>query len=379
MSNILQKSSSLDERVIEDGIQKLKKKLNQLKGEIYEVVKQNYAEFQSHVDSTVSLDQRVREITSEYRRLAGRIEQDLKGRIHQSTGKRQEIDSRLHETQGRIAFVQNLVFAFQDIEASRRDLQSERFGSAASRLNKTADCLDEIEKADCNAKVFRALKSGLAEVTSELSYRLLEEWGQFVIWKPKLVPEKPTLTALLSVELRVPLRAGSSLTHLDEVIAAMKQLVYEGVWEQKAVSFGKKLLKCIVEPLITNPGVKAVQSQEKNILILRLLKANETVSPGHRVFVLYDSLLTVFSFVRQIVPEVHQAEWMLLLGEEVCFEMTELTIKNHLAASIPKSLSELESYGEISTKTAEFEAKLCKIGIVEDFHQLIRLLLVKTY
>lgn len=370
VSNILQKSSSLDERVIEDGIQKLKKKLNQLKGEIYEVVKQNYAEFQSHVDSTVSLDQRVREITSEYRRLAGRIEQDLKGRIHQTTGKRQEIDSKLHETQGRIAFVQNLVFAFQDIEASRSDLQSEKFASAASRLNKTADRLDEIEKADCNAKVFRALKSGLAEVTSELSYRLLEEWGQFVIWKPKLVPEKPTLTALLSVELRVPLRGGSSLTHLDEVIAAMKQLVYEGVWEQKAVSFGKKLLKCIVEPLITNPGIKAVQSQEKNILILRFVKANENVPPGHRVFVLYDSLLTVFSFVRQIVPEVHQAEWMLMLGEEVCSKMTELTIKNHLAASIPKSLSELESYSEISTKTAEFEAKLCKTGIVEDFHQL---------
>ena len=153
VSNILQKSSSLDERVVEDGIQKLKKKLNQLKGEIYEIVKQNYAEFQSHVDSTVSLDQKVREITSEYRRLAGRIEQDLKGRIHQSTGKRQEIDSKLHETQGRIAFVQNLVLAFQDIEASRSDLLSERFGSAASRLNKTADRLGEIEKADCNAPI----------------------------------------------------------------------------------------------------------------------------------------------------------------------------------------------------------------------------------
>ena len=371
VSNILQKSSSLDERVVEDGIQKLKKKLNQLKGEIYEIVKENYAEFQSHVDSTVSLDQKVREITSEYRRLAGRIEQDLKGRIHQSTGKRQEIDSKLHETQGRIAFVQNLVLAFQDIEASRSDLLSEKFGSAASRLSKTADRLGEIEKADCNVQVFRALKSGLAEVTSELSCRLLEEWGHFVIWKPKLVPDKPTLATLLSVELRVPLRGGSSIVQLDEVIAAMKQLVHEGVWKQKADSFGKKLLKCIVEPLVMNPGVKAVQSQEKNTLVLRLLKANKTASPDRHVFVLYNSLLTVFSFARQLVPEVHQAEWMLMLGEELCSEMTELTIKNHLAASIPKSLSELESYSEISAKTTEFEAKLCEIGIVEEgFHQL---------
>lgn len=63
VSNILQKSSVLDERVLEEGAQRLEKRSLQLRGEIYELLRQNYIEFQSHVDSTVSLEQRMQEVT----------------------------------------------------------------------------------------------------------------------------------------------------------------------------------------------------------------------------------------------------------------------------------------------------------------------------
>ena len=371
VSNILQKSSSFDDRVIEDGIQKLTKKSNQLKGEIYELLKQNYTEFQSYVDSTLALDQKIREVTSEYRRLSGRVEQELKGRIHKTSDKRKEFDSKLHETHEQIAFLQSLLSAYQDLEASRSDLRSDRFGSAAGRLNKTAECLGEIEKAGCNAKVFSALKSELAFVTSELVQKLQEEWGQFVVWNPKLVPDNPTLATLLTVELRMPMRSGSLLSRLDEVVTAMKLLVHEGVWARKAESFGKKLLQFLVKPLIMNHGVKVVRSKEKNVVVLRLMKTDETLSPDRHVVALYSHLLTAFAVARQVVPQVHQVEWTLRVGEEVRSDMADLIIRSCLAASIPKSPSELEDYVEISAKTAEFEASLCTGGICDqDFHPL---------
>ena len=179
VSNIIQKASTLDERVLEDNIQKLSKKSSQLKGEIYDLVKRQYAEFDSYVNSTVSLEQRVQEVTSEYRRLTTRIEQELSVRIAQSSDKRQEIESKLEETRSRVEFVQGLVSVYQGLEKSRSDLQAEKFVSSAHILNQASESLAAIGKSGCEAKVYRSLKSELAQVTSELSLRLQEEWRKF--------------------------------------------------------------------------------------------------------------------------------------------------------------------------------------------------------
>ena len=370
VSNILQKSSFIDERVIDDSVQKLTKKSNQLKGEIYEILKQNYVEFQSYVDSTMSLEQKLQEATAEYRRLSVRIEQEVKGRILRSADKRQEIEAKLQGTQKKIDFVQGLVSVYQCLEASKVDLQSEKYSSAAVHLNKTTEFLEKIGKSGCDAKVFRALKSELALAISSLSLKLQEEWSRFVIWNPKVIPENPNLTAVLSVELRVPARSGSLAVCFDEVITAMRSLTTLGVWSQKIGSFGKRLLKLVVAPLIMNPGLKTSRTQEKGVSILRFMKTEDVDLHGH-VRGVYGSLGAVFTMVREVVPSTYREEWMRGLGEVVSPEMSELVIKHCLAATVPKNPVELAKYSEIGAQTAEFEANLQKLGVLEsDFKQL---------
>ena len=374
VSNIIQKASTLDERVLEDNIQKLSKKSSQLKGEIYDVVKRQYAEFDSYVNSTVSLEQRVQEVTSEYRRLTTRIEQELSTRIAQSSDKRQEIESKLEETRSRVEFVQGLVAVYQGLEKSRSDLQAEKFVSSAQLLNRASESLAAIGKSGCEAKVYRLLKSELAQVTSELSLRLHEEWRKYLQWSPKILPENPSIDALQSVELRVVRPSvQKSASQLDEVIVAMRSLIASHTWEQKVDAFGRKLLKVIVGPLIVNSReMKASGAQEKGAIVLKLVKIDGTLSLQDSISRMFNSLVLVFTVVQQIVPEAHRKTWMPGVGGVVQEEMAELIIAHSLSNSIPKTFDELQNYSEVEAKVKEFESKMVTFGLVDEdsFHRL---------
>ncbi len=369
VSDILKKSSALDERLLDESVQKLTKKSTQLKGEVCEFLKQNYVEFQSYVDTTVSLEQKVAEASAEHRRLSSRIEHELKGRILRAADRRQEIESRLRETQERIQFVEGLVSIHQGLESARSHIQSEKLYSAASCLNDAAACLDGAGKAGCEAKVYRALKSELALVISDLTLKLRIT---HICWTPKSLPENPNLDALVKVRLSAPIKGSSSADAFSEVIAALLSLTPVDLWEEQIRLFSQKLLRAIVRPLIVNPALKAVRTREKDAVVLKLVRNEVDEGGTHaRVLEVYDSLTTALAFVGQVVPEYYQGRWMGDIGEWVCPKMAELIVQHCLASTIPKSLSEMERYGEISLKTLEFEATLVTLGVVsEDFHEL---------
>ena len=370
VSNIIQKASALDDRVIEDSVQKLTKKSNQLKGEIYELVKKQYVEFDSYVSSAVSFEQQLKEVTSEYKRLSNRIDQELNSRVTKSLDKRQEIESKLIETRHHITFVQNLVSIHYDLEKSRTDLQSEKFISAAEHLRKVAKSLEEIGKKGCEAKVYQALKTEMEDVVSNLSINLCEQWYRFVCWSPKVIPDDPKLETLLSFELSVPIRSESSDKHMEEVIIAMQVLTATELWRQMVTSFGKKLLKVVVKALITR-GLKIVLVEEEVAFKLKMVKMDTDSQPS-QLYELFESLMSMFLYVRKIVPSEHQAKWMAGVGEVVCSEMAELVVAHSLSTSIPKTSTELRQYSGIETKTLEFESRVVQMGLVEEgsFHRL---------
>ena len=373
VDNILQKASTLDERVIEDSVQKLTKKSNQLKGEIYDLVKKQYAEFDSYVNSTLSLEQRVQEVTSEYQRLTTRIKQELTARIAQSSDKRQEIESRLVETRSRVEFVRGLLGVYQNLEKCRSDLQAEKFVSSAKLVNQAFEALSAIGKSGCEALVYRSLKAELVQVTSELDLSLQEKWREFLQWSPKVLPENPSLDVLQGVELRVTYPSIQSESDMDGVIVAMRSLVASRVWEQKMDAFGRKLLKLVVSPLVVNScELKASGVQEKGAIVLKLVKVDSLPSLRDSVSRLFDSLTLVFTVVQQVVPEAHRKAWMPGVGGVVCEEMAELVVAHCLSNTIPRSVDELQHYGEVEAKAKEFESKVVAFGLVKEdsFHRL---------
>ena len=363
VSSIVQKASTCDQKLIDESIEKLSRKSADLKGEIYEFVKQNYVNFDLQVSTTVALEQRVQEARDEYQRIVARIEQDLSSRITKSCEGRKETESKLKATQSRIVFVQRLFDIYQAVESCRVDLKSGKYVSAAEHLSNADKSLSEIAKEGCEAKVFRALKSEYAMVMSDLTVQLQEKWQKFVTWSPKVIPSDPGLELLSSVELHVPLRSFQQ-DKRKEVIVAMKALSSAGVWEQRVEVFAQKLLRCIVKPVIVHASLQASLSKSKEEWVLCLSKISS--AEGTSISQLYDSLLNVFSVVRHVVGKDFEKEWLGMVGQILCPEIEELVIANRLSTSIPRNSSELVEYEAVRTKAKWFEEELTKIGVVGD-------------
>ena len=361
VSSIVQKAGTYDQNVIDECIERLGKRSAHLKGEIYEVVKEHYVEFESYVSTTVSLEQRVQAVRLEYQKLATQIEQELNSKISQSLIKREESESKLVEIRSRIALIQDLVDVYHALEESKLDVQSVKYVSAAQRLSKVAELMSDVAKTGCEAKVFSALKSEHAQVTSDLTICLKEKWQGLVSWTPKVLSAEPNLNALGTVELHVPMYSPSQEQQRCEVIAAMKLLTSAGVWEQCVSQFTGKLLQRVIKPLIVHASLKVTQLANKSERVLCVKKVPEdanTTLPQ-----LYDMLVSVFTLIGHIVPEEHKKEWLSMIGATLCPEVQELLIAHRLSTSIPRSSAELEQYETIREKTKAFEAALFNIGV----------------
>ena len=358
VSNILQKSSALDDNVIDDSLQKLEKKTITLKGQICEIIKAEYINFDSYVDSTVNLEQKLTELTAEYRRVSNRIEQELKGRLLKSTDKREELKERLQQIETRIISVETLVSIYQNLESSKADIKAEKFVLAAKKLN---DELQKVEGAKCEAKVCRALVHELTKELSRLNLRLQEEWNRAFVWTPRHVHDKTTVDAACNFQLKVHLKAAGAITHLNEVIIAMQMMNDSAkLWPKTVQLFGERLLAILLKPTVLYPELRIVKSQQDHGILVRFERSNEPSDTTK----MYKGLETIFSVVKLVMPEDCRAEWVQEVGKLTFVELSDLIIKHRLATSIPKDATQLDEYQTLINRTAEFEKTLVTLGYI---------------
>lgn len=362
VSNIVQKAGTYDQKVIDESIERIAKKSNYLKGELFELVKQNYVEFDSYVSTTVALEQRVQEVKGEYQKIASRIEHDLDSRIAETFHKKEEIESKLKETESRIVLIQHLVDIYQGIEASRADVQAGKYTLAAERLSNASTSLSHLAEGGCDALVFRALKSEQAIVVSDLTVQLEDEWQKFITWSPKVVPGEPSLDVLSSVKLLMPVLSSVQEDQMKELVGAMKLLSSLGIWEKRVRLFSHKILKLIIKPLIVHGSLRISQASNKGQVVLSMSKSE---TDGTSIVKLYDMLLCVFQVISRVVVQDYRKEWLKMVGDVVCPEVVELVVAHRLSTSIPRTLSELEDYEAIRAKTEEFETAVEGMGLVE--------------
>lgn len=364
VSSILQKSSTLDQKLIEASTQKLTKKAGQLKEEVYEHVRQRYVEFQTYVQSTSDLVDKLQEVDKEYRRLKTKVEGELKEKIVQSADKREEIESNLREVQQKVDFVQRLVSIHEGLQEAKKEIEVENFSEGVMRLQTISEDLKGLAAVGCEAKVFTTLQEETAVLCSEADLSLIEEWDKCVSWSPDPVTTNPSLSTTLKTELRIPANSSSGtgdMKALTEVVAACKVLE---TWPRIRKAFGKKVLHLAVKPLVLNPTLEVTRKVEpgKDVVVFGFAEVEERTGQ-ERIAHLYKNLIAVLKLVWQVLPQ--DKEWMQEIGQLVCPEMTHLITNHCLTVTVPKTSEELAQYEEVKSLTAEFEASLVKLGMVE--------------
>ena len=360
VSNIVQKAGTFDQKVIDESIERLAKKSEHLRGELYELVKRSYVDFDSYVSISITLEQRAQSVKSEYQKISARIEQDLNSKIAETFHKKEEIESKLKDTKSRIVLIQHMVDIYQAVEASRSDVQAGKYKTAAEKLSSAFRSLSVLAEGGCDALVFRALKSEQASVVADLVVQLEQEWQKYIMWSPKVIPNDPSLDFLSSIKLQLPVLSAVDEVHMKEVIEAMKHLSGQGVWGKRATLFSNKLLKLFLKPLIVHGSLKITQINNKKQIVLGLLRSD---SVEVSVVQLFDTLASIFQLVGHVVVAEYRGEWLQMVGNIVCPEVEDLVVAHRLSNTIPRSLSELEEYEIIQLKTEEFESAMTSIGL----------------
>ena len=364
VSNILQKSSALDHKLVQSGAQKLSKKAGQLEEEMYEHIRQSYVEFESHVHTTAELRERLREVEGEYRRLDASIGGDLKRKVADSAEKRREIQDSLRGVQEKMEFVRRLASAHEELQASQRNLGEGDLAEAARRLQRVAGDLRELAEVGCEAMVFSALQEELALVSSEADLALAEEWEKRVAWSPKSAAsaarKDPPHHVTLETELRVP---ASYTADLSEVVAACRAL---DNWARLRKEFSHRLLHLVVRPLVVTATLGVARRVEagRNCVVLGFVEEEGERGGEERILKLYANLGTVFKVVAQVVPGEEEG-WAGEVGGVVCPEMMQLITDHCLKTHVPKTVEELERYELVKTATTEFESSLVELGVAE--------------
>ena len=364
VSNILQKSSTLDQKLVESGAQKLSKKAGRLKEEMYEHVRQSYVEFESHVHTTGELREKLREVESEYRRLDASISGELSRRVADSAEKRREIEESLRVVEEKMRFVRRLAGVHESLGAAQRDLGEGELVEAAGRLQEVERDLRELGEMGCEAKVFVALQEELSMVTSEADVALAEEWENCVVWTPPPDPARdPPMSVTLETELRISPTVVGATRSLSEVVGACRAL---DTLSRLLLEFSRKLVRVVVKPIITNPALGAKQRIEPGTrrVVLSFVEVDEKMEWGVSEF--YAHLVTVFEVVGRVVQGEGREGWMREVGEIVCPEMTQLIIDHCLKTHVPRSEEELERYEKTKTETSEFEKTLVDMGVLEE-------------
>ena len=365
VSNILKKAATLDDAYLEDSISKVEKKCTDLREEVLQFLKQNYDEFTAQADSTISLEERIKELTVEFKRISTRVEGDLKGRLIKSAGKKEELETQLNETETRIKFVENLVQIYTNLEQCEVFTTRKQYTSASKLVLETTDLLSQIRRDGCDAKVCSSLKNQLALVTSNLKFQLQEDWNVFVKWKPAMPTQELSLNAALDVKLTVP--NASRVPEFEDLNKSMSYLFTEGEMEGRGKKFATKLLDAFVKPLLKHNTLEITITTVDRSSVIGLKSSSATRSFKSCITSIIDLTTTVYN----MAPESYRGEWMPLLGKTIEPDFTPLFLKHVLSERIPKTEAERLQFSDTSSLITSLQGKLKKTCLVEESYSAL--------
>lgn len=370
VSDILKKAATFDDVYLEETISKVEKRSNDLKEEIAQFLKQNYDEFMVQVNNTITIDQKVTEVTKEFRRLNNKVETSLKERLVKGAGKKEELEKQLNDTEAKIRYVEKLVKVQKKIEQIKvdlaNDLSMKQYLEVSKAIQETTVLVNLISEGGCDAKVFYALKNQLAVLKSDLQCDLREQWNSFIKWKPSIPTQELNLTSALSIRHTIPNGVVPKFIDLNE---SMFYIFEEAERENRVKKYAEKLLDAFIRPLLKHPSLEITISdeEEEKGSLLRTLCVRDLGQSTRSLESCVNSIITLITSVIGMIPESQRAWFGNVLGQSIEPDFTLLFLKHVLSECIPKPESlDTEDFAKTSLLVTSLQDQLKEMNIFSE-------------
>uniref|UniRef100_A0A674IAJ6 Zw10 kinetochore protein n=1 Tax=Terrapene triunguis TaxID=2587831 RepID=A0A674IAJ6_9SAUR len=358
---VLAHSGRLEKEDLGTRIARLSRRVEELRGEVCNMINKKYNEFLPSMQSAEDLVSQVDSLSSNIDLLKSRIENEV--------------------TQHTLyLFYLTCIELFQFDRAIKdysTALLEKKYVAAARHLEKARSSLKMLEsRKGFELKVLKALGTELTVQTQNMLYHLGEEWRQMVLWKLPPSKEISSAETVMQTELHLrtmPLKedqiAGPPVASVLQAFAVLGEL------HTRLKLFGQLLLKYILKPLISYPSLRPLLEEQPDTVILHFESAEPNLE--------HPSPMEVFGKITLVLEVLHKhllnvsldecgendkdsrvglAE---MLGDMVWEEVSGCLIQECLVYSIPANSSKLEQYVEVIKSTEEFEKSLKNMGFLK--------------
>ncbi|KAK7505508.1 hypothetical protein BaRGS_00003253 [Batillaria attramentaria] len=361
VAEVLSSAGQLEREEINEKLSILGRRMEELKLDIHAATTATFTNFDPSYDTTVTLSERVKAVSTEMQELSKKIDTEIKGQLNVSTGEFQSLTRQLEQVTMVMTVLDKLTKAQQLMEDISTATTEGKFSQAASFLMVLEEALKEpVCDREEEVNILVALRTEQKILKQKLIQELNDVWKETVVW---LRPENVAAAAEKAPgkdssgkaeedlprqwELKLPKSDDAEQEALAEVVTAMETL---GQLDSKIKAFGRQMLNNVFSGMILR--WRKVIITEKSLSRGRqvvIKAASEEKQPG---------CVDVFTAVGSILDLLQES----LLNQKV----VEGIVKECLADAIPSTAKELEGFHEVIAITEKFQGKLVSLDFIPD-------------
>ncbi|XP_048418364.1 centromere/kinetochore protein zw10 homolog [Stegostoma tigrinum] len=374
VAEVLASSGKLEKEDIGTKISKLARRVEEVKGEVCDMINKKYEEFIPSLKNGEDLVNQVDGISMEIDILKSQIENEVQRDLHVAVTEFTELKQQLEKSTVLLSVLTQLHEFDTALGTHHQALLEKSYIKSATHLNKAQSNLTLLKsRKGIELKMLQVLSTELIVQKEKLLYHLGEEWKQLAVWN---LPPSPAPTKAedlfgwtLKTELRLCNMTSKKKSDLEPLLVSILQgFAILGELTRKLKFFSQILMKYVLKPLVLDPSIDVEIEFQTEDAVLRLIaveKQSDHASPTE----VYRKVINVLEFLHQhllyvshwdsVVCDVKQDVILTeLLGDMIWEDLSEIIIKNCLVYSIPANSSQLDQYEEVIKETDKFEKKL---------------------
>eukprot|EP00117_Sycon_ciliatum_P000966 scpid31948/ scgid6827/ Centromere/kinetochore protein zw10 homolog len=357
-----------DTNLIETYLGRLDISAGELKGEIFDMIKEKYQEFLPMFHDTSEMSAKVQRLSRDMDSLSDRVQVSCKPALQAASQHQGKLKTRLEECNSHISLLSELLAIFDEFEGAQKDYECSNYLSAAKRLKQASGHLQVTLSGGCELQIYLSLKDELDRQRCDLLGLLRNAWEQAFKLSLSKTANRTTASSTMNLELnsRLIVHTGRDIT----MATLLQCLELLGVLEREVLELGQNLLKYFLVPTISSRVKVSVTTLSRSFMITLADDAASTETEAHqRPVAVYRSTLELFDVISRFLSSAGDDLSLMMknkLGPAIWQKVCEAIINKCLAPAVPSNAEQLQLFSNVITATQDFERSMFDKGFVPD-------------
>ncbi|XP_061432937.1 centromere/kinetochore protein zw10 homolog [Lethenteron reissneri] len=204
VTEVLVSAGKLEKEDLSTKISKLSRRVDEVKGEVFDLVAKKFETFSPTLVSSEALAAQVQGVCNDLDSLRDRVQQQVRREAHNAITEFSSLREQLESTNAVLCTLKQLHKVYQCLEGSREALGAHKYLLSARRLlNGQRATLRLQEDLGRDVRLLEAVQSELVTQRENLINHLNDEWRQRVVWAVPTGKEQPSVEQCLHTQLRL--------------------------------------------------------------------------------------------------------------------------------------------------------------------------------